>query len=317
MAGRFPFPVPDGWFAVATSEELAPGEVKPLRYFARDLVLFRTESGRAVVMDAHCPHLGAHLGMGGRVVGEQIQCPFHGWRFDASGQCVEIAYARRIPRGARTHCWDVLERNGMILVWHHREGKPPFFEVPALPPFGDPGWTEPRYYDCRVRSAVQELAENDHDTAHFRYVHGLEIPEIEVTYDGLTRVVVTSGVRETALGTFRTRLVRRNFGLGAMAVHSEGIPGAGTLMFNSLTPVDEENVHLRWSFTVTRNLASSVGSDFIDGLIAAVQPDIPIWEHKLYRPRPLLCDGDGPIAEFRSWARHFYSGGEDAPDGPS
>jgi hypothetical protein len=102
-----------------------------------------------------------------------------------------------------------------------------------------------------------------------------------------------------------------------MAVHSEGIPGAGTLMFNSLTPVDEENVHLRWSFTVTRNLASSVGSDFIDGLIAAVQPDIPIWEHKLYRPRPLLCDGDGPIAEFRSWARHFYSGGEDAPDGPS
>jgi hypothetical protein len=92
-----------------------------------------------------------------------------------------------------------------------------------------------------------------------------------------------------------------------MAVRSEGVPGAGTLLFNSLTPVDEENVHLRWSFTVTRNLASSVGADFVDGLINAVQPDIPIWENKIYRSAPLLCDGDGPIAEFRSWARQFYS----------
>ena len=307
MAGRFPFPMPNGWFAVATSDELARGEVRGVRYFGRDLVLFRTESGLAVVLDAHCPHLGAHLGMGGRVVGDLIQCPFHGWRFDVEGRCVEISYARRIPPGARTRCWDVVERNGLVFAWHHDEGKPPFYEVPALLQFGDPEWTEPRYYDCRVRSAVQELAENDHDTAHFRYVHGLEIPEIEVSYEGLTRVVVTSGVRESSQGRFRTRLVRRNFGLGAMAVHSEGVPGSGTLMFNSLTPIDEENVHLRWSFTVTRNLASSAGADFIDGLIAAVQPDIPIWENKLYRPRPLLCDGDGPIAQFRTWAQHFYT----------
>jgi nitrite reductase/ring-hydroxylating ferredoxin subunit len=307
MTGRFPFPVPNGWFAVAASDELAPGDVKPIRYFARDLVLFRTASGRAVVLDAHCPHLGAHLGMGGRVVGELVECPFHGWRFDVRGQCAEISYARRIPPRAQTRSWDVVERNGLIFVWHHLDGKPPFYAVPALPEFGDPGWTEPRHYDRRVRSAVQELAENDHDTVHFHYVHHLEIPEIEVRYEGLTRTVVTRGLRETPQGTFRTRLVRTNFGLGAMAVRSEGIPDAGTLMFNSLTPIDQENVHLRWSFTVTRNLASSIGADFIEGLIAAVQPDIPIWEHKLYRPRPMLCDGDGPIAEFRTWARQFYS----------
>ncbi len=307
MPGRFPFPVPDGWFAVATSAELAPGEVRAIRAFARDLVLFRTASGRPVVVDAHCPHLGAHLGVGGRVIGESIRCPFHGWRFDAGGRCVEIGYARRIPRGARTRSWDVIERNAMILVWHHLEGAPPFFEVPALPEFDDPDWTEPRHYERCVRSAVQELAENDHDTAHFRYVHGLEIPEIEVQYDGLQRTVVTGGIRETDAGRFRTRLVRRSFGLGAMAVRSEGVPGAGTLLFNSLTPIDEENVHLRWSFTVTRNLAGSVGRDFIDGLIEAVQPDIPIWENKVYRPEPPLCDGDGPVAGFRRWALQFYS----------
>ena len=38
-----------------------------------------------------------------------------------------------------------------------------------------------------------------------------------------------------------------------------------------------------------------------------MRPDIPIWENKIYRPSPVLCDGDGSIAEFRSWARQFYS----------
>ena len=43
---RFPFPLPNGWFQVAYSDELAPGGVVPLHYFGRELVLFRTEGGR-------------------------------------------------------------------------------------------------------------------------------------------------------------------------------------------------------------------------------------------------------------------------------
>ena len=52
---------PEGWFRIGYSEELAVGQVVPLRYFGRALVLFRTESGIAQVLDAHCAHLGAHL----------------------------------------------------------------------------------------------------------------------------------------------------------------------------------------------------------------------------------------------------------------
>ena len=70
MTRTFPFPLPNGWFQVAYSDELAPGQVEPLRYFAQDLVLYRTEGGRAQLADAFCPHLGAHIGYGGRVSGE-------------------------------------------------------------------------------------------------------------------------------------------------------------------------------------------------------------------------------------------------------
>src|SRR5438552_2906374 len=102
MAYRFPFtPFPSGWYVIARSDDLPAGGVVPLHYFGRDLVLFRTESGAACLFDAYCPHLGAHLGYGGTVCGESIRCPFHGWRFDRAGQCVEISHARKIPPKAQ------------------------------------------------------------------------------------------------------------------------------------------------------------------------------------------------------------------------
>ena len=101
MAGRFPYPLPNGWFSLAWSDDVAPGEVKTVHYLDRDLVVFRTESGTARVFDAYCAHLGAHFGHGGQVVGETLRCPFHAWRYDGEGVCVEIPYAKKIPPKAR------------------------------------------------------------------------------------------------------------------------------------------------------------------------------------------------------------------------
>src|SRR5262249_42051722 len=53
---------PTGWFAIAFARELTPGTVLSRTMMGRELVVYRTESGKIVVMDAHCPHLGAHLG---------------------------------------------------------------------------------------------------------------------------------------------------------------------------------------------------------------------------------------------------------------
>src|SRR4051794_19989568 len=119
---RFPFArYPNGWFQVAYAAELPPGGVMPLQYFGRDLVLFRperagnAEGGAALpppqLIDAHCPHMGAHLGHGGAVVGESIKCPFHAWQFDGSGRCTAIPYAQKVPPKARVGSWTVREVN--------------------------------------------------------------------------------------------------------------------------------------------------------------------------------------------------------------
>ena len=93
--------IPFGWYVVDYSNELNPGDVKAVRYFAQDQVLFRTESGEVSMLDAYCPHLGAHLGYGGIINGECIECPFHAWRWKTDGKIGEIPYAKNIPPKAK------------------------------------------------------------------------------------------------------------------------------------------------------------------------------------------------------------------------
>ena len=101
MKRDFPFPAyPNGWFAVLYSDELERGQVENLRYFGKEFVLFRDDEGAAHILDAHCPHLGAHLGHGGKVKGSEIECPFHAWRFGTDGRCTAVPYAKHLPRKA-------------------------------------------------------------------------------------------------------------------------------------------------------------------------------------------------------------------------
>ena len=80
MTGRrFPFPDnPTGWYRVAFTDDLRVDEIQTLSFFGRELIAFRSADGAPHVMDAHCPHLGAHLGVGGAVRDGNVVCPFHG-----------------------------------------------------------------------------------------------------------------------------------------------------------------------------------------------------------------------------------------------
>jgi nitrite reductase/ring-hydroxylating ferredoxin subunit len=304
-------PYPNGWFAVAWSRDLHVGDVRPIQYFGEELVLFRTRSGQARVLDPFCPHLGAHLGHGGRVMGETVRCPFHGWQFDGqSGACTHIPYCDRIPPKARVRAWEVQEKNGMVFLWYHSEGKPPEWDFPSLPEIGHLEWSEPRTYELVLEAHVQDTHENNNDPVHFQFVHRMvETPPSDITYspDGRHYRMTSTSEQVTPLGTFQMTLVRDSWGLGLTAVRSEGIPGAGLLMYSSTTPIDEQRVLSRWLLTATNNLVDLAGEEFMKGLTDGVQQDFVIWKHKVHRVRPVLCEADTYLAEFRKWARQFYT----------
>ena len=188
MGKRYDFPVPFGWYAVSLSRELAAGEVKPLQYFGKELVLFRTEGGEARLLDAFCPHLGAHLGYGGKVKGEHIACPFHAWEFSGEGVCKHIPYAKNMPPRAdgkqTVFSYPVVERNQIVWAWYHPERITPQWEVETVPEVGDADWTEYRVYEWTFRAPIQEAAENAADAAHFvRSGAGL-CHDLADTFDG-------------------------------------------------------------------------------------------------------------------------------------
>src|ERR1700747_2087237 len=105
---------PTGWFQVAGSAEIGVGDVHRMKYFGREMVAWRAQSGQLTVMDAYCEHLGAHLGYGGHVEGEVIQCPFPGLQWNHDGRKVCIPYQDSPNPAPRTPTYPVVERNGSV-----------------------------------------------------------------------------------------------------------------------------------------------------------------------------------------------------------
>ena len=307
--GRYPFPVPNGWFAVAETTDLAAGETRNVHYFGRDLVVWReSDTGAPHVVDAYCAHLGAHLGVGsgsaeshepgpGIVAGACLQCPFHGWRYDGSGACVEIPYATttRIPTKARVRAYPTLERNGAIFAWHHARDDAPQWDLPVIAELDHPDWVGPIFTQRVIATAIQEIHENDQDVAHFPFVHGQPLPQQVTRWEGRWRI--TEAARATG-GTFTREYGQLGFGVMRLP----------ELVFLSLTsPIDEATTRQRWIFAYHRSVGDEVGQAMVDAFAkSGIYQDVPIWEHKQYVEHPVLVKGDGEIMEFRRWASQFY-----------
>jgi phenylpropionate dioxygenase-like ring-hydroxylating dioxygenase large terminal subunit len=308
--GRFPFPAyPNGWSRVGLTDELAAGDVRPIRYFGRDLVLFRTESGCPRVLDAHCRHLGAHLGHGGKVDGEGLRCPFHAWCWDGEGRCTDIPYAERIPKNARIGAWPVCERNGFIFMFHDAESRPPEEEVPEIPEYGDLEWTPYERLRWKIRSRLYDMGENAVDDIHFRYLHGAaSLPQ-----------TVRGDVRGKS-SNLSTMKLDTPQGQIEGSIESTGVPGMGlvyvrgicdTLIVITTTPIDGEYVDQM--FCYTQKLGEDEGKQrlaaaLLRDLEKQINEDIVVFEHKKYLTRPLLLKEDGPIGEYRRTGRNRYSG---------
>jgi nitrite reductase/ring-hydroxylating ferredoxin subunit len=314
---RSPFPIPFGWFQIGWSGDIKVGQVVPLQYFGRHLALWRDDNGAPHLNDAFCPHLGAHFGHGGSVDGEDLICPFHGWRFDASGANTLIPYSQRINKKACVQAYPTIERNGLIMAWYHPEGAEPMWEIPELPEFNDDEqFTETVTRDYHVEAPWQDLAENGVDSAHFRYVHHTEeVPELEsYEMDGPRTKMRSIQKFPTPRGVVDGRIDADSYGPGFSVIHFAGI--VDTVLMGCNTPVSANSCHMRFSFRVRKlgddaALNSTVGQAFVDEIHKQVQEDTPIWENKAYLARPALADTDGPFTKFRKWASQFYAEGID------
>jgi nitrite reductase/ring-hydroxylating ferredoxin subunit len=316
MSARFPFTAfPNGWYAVAFSEELAAGVVLQRHYFGQDFVLYRTSDGEAHAADAYCPHLGAHFAFGGKIVDDRLRCPFHGWCFDSSGRCVEIPGALKIPPKAQVPMWPIREHNGLIFVYYHAEGLLPTWEPPLLP---EDEWTPNRTVLWNLRTHPQEIFENSVDSTHLMPVHDAEAHVVRGVVEDGPSMNVQLGLR--ASGELVGMPEVMNDVILDVTMHGLGIMVVQTHITNVdmrarqriyPTPIDGERLDLRAAVNVKKvedpETTEVLATLFYNAYVSDFAKDFPIWENKRYRDRPVLSNVDGPFVPYRRWARQFYS----------
>ena len=161
------------WYAVATPSQVGD-QPKAIRFLGQEIILRRSGQGVIQALAGRCAHRGCSLA-GGWTVQDRLVCPYHGWQYQADGECIHIPALRpgeSIPSQARIRAFPLQERHGLVWLWWSSEGREPSDSIAEIPeleslqlhPGGD---IEFRYHTHYTRTL-----ENGIDPTHAAFVHG-------------------------------------------------------------------------------------------------------------------------------------------------
>ena len=323
-------PFPEGWYFVASLDALRKQTLIERTWLGQEIVAWCNEKGAICVADAYCPHLGSHLGpkTGGTVRDGCLVCPFHGFQYDVTGQCVATPNALA-PRNAKLKRFETQVINGLVFAWWSSVGQPPCFTLP-LDRRDEDGWSAVGIRRFRLTSHPEHTAENSVDLAHFAYLHGyFDVHQVgDVTVDGPHLRSAFNFKRErSVLGSrllFDVSVVTNLYGLGYSSVditeHTMpfksrfwvlGTPVDGTNMELVLANQTQETEHVNRAimglgFLPKRIRAKLMNYVLMEAQVKDVEQDIPVWNRRVFRPRPVLNSKDGKIMLFRRYCGQFY-----------
>src|SRR5258708_1118507 len=103
------------WYVVAGREEIGR-KLLARRMLDQPLVLYRTEDGRPVAFPDHCPHRFMELSKG-KLVGDDVQCPYHGMQFGPDGKCTKIPTQGGVPAAMQVRSFPLIERGLWTWIW--------------------------------------------------------------------------------------------------------------------------------------------------------------------------------------------------------
>ena len=165
------------WYVAALSVEI---ESRP---FARTLlgepvVLFRESTGAVVALEDRCVHRQAPLSLG-EVVGDHLQCGYHGLKYDRRGVCIHVPSQTQIPPGARVRGYEVREQQGFVFVWMGDPAQSRAHEPYRLDAADREGWRT-RHAQFHGRFDYRLLIDNLMDVTHLPFAHKSTIGAIGV-----------------------------------------------------------------------------------------------------------------------------------------
>ena len=324
-------PFPEGWYFVASREAVQKKGLIQKTWMGEDIIVWCDEKGRVCVADAYCPHLGADLGpdSGGRICSGRLVCPFHGFEFDAMGQCLATPYAEP-PKTARLGTYETQEINDLVFAWWGNGGRKAQWKL-STESTGNSGWSSNIIRTIRFRGHPQETTENSVDLAHLRQIHGyhnvdrtvkmsVKGPHMEIGFDFRRKVPIaklltidldiSAFTLVSGLGYSFVQVKERSIGmdlrLWVLATPVDGKEIDFTLVSQILETRRPRRKIVGLAF-LPKSLRAPILNRFVSGLqLQDVYQDVVIWSRKKYRPRPRLCRSDGEIMPFRAYCAQFY-----------
>lgn len=161
------------WFPICASSDVGEGEVKGFDFLDGRVIVMRDQEGKAQVLSAYCPHLGASL-CSGEVVDGAVRCPFHFWRYAANGECVSTGSGDPVPPTAKLFHFPTVEKYGVVLAFN---GTKPLFDLPDFKRTTKPLRWKIGKFERPMPADPWVICCNTPDMQHITVVHG-------ITFDG-------------------------------------------------------------------------------------------------------------------------------------
>lgn len=303
----------DFWYPVLFASELEKARVTRVELLGMPLAVYRDETGDVHAVEDGCAHRSARLSLG-RVRNGAVECPYHGWRYDGSGQCVAIptlASGERIPKAARVRGYAACERGGLIWVW----GGDPEAKTDEPEMYGfEKQYAEGGEWKCIEFSREHAfdhalLIENLLDPAHVHFVHEGTISspenaqpyEIQIDHDEWGFRTKRSG----GSGGVTTRFQKP---CAATLYFQFGPPSFMQVHFAYCMPIDRRRTRLLYRIYLRSGMVASLGgSPMIKGAMRVLDQDIALLEGLQkqldagYPPYRVPVREDAAILAYRKW----------------
>lgn len=312
---------PQSWYLWGSAQQLRTKQPVSKEIAGRRVVAFCTESGRAVILDSRCSHLGADLGLG-CVIGEALQCPFHHWEFNARGNCQKIPVTDKIPPWAQQTSYPVVERHGLIFFFNAPEA---LFPLPFFADCDPDDFISSRPFSVVLDCPWYLVGANAFDQQHFRAAHDRRLvapPVVDCPGPYSRRATGTFDVCSDSL---QDRITRR---LAGPQVTLSSTDYCGTMLFTTATfsktrsygsvctePLADGKTRVNVIVYVPRS-KSSLARKLLDPLHAAIRrmfiikflsADALRLNGTRYSPYGLI-EADRHLADYFTWVAHVSQG---------
>lgn len=264
----------NAWYVGALSTEVTR-QLRSVRMLNQDLLFYRKEDGTAVVLEDACPHRMLPLSMG-RLIGDTVECGYHGLTFDCSGKCVKAPGTNMIPKSAVVRQYPSVERYGLVWVWMGDAELADESKIIEIAEWGRDDWGVNSGDAMEMACNYLYITDNLLDPSHVSWVHQTSFGSADIIGKPLDVKVADNGVtvsrwlKDVEVAPFYQKFVKFSGNCDRKQQYEVRFPTAAIIRaiftpagtgsdegefhpdvflmdsYNFMTPIDEKNTRYFW-----------------------------------------------------------------------